>query len=158
MKVPAGTDSVGFARMIVTAIAAFEDLDLASVAGCDSQSTKHARACWSLRWEAAPCCWSSPSVPSRSTSNCRRCVELRTPRNSLIGGLQLVPAAIADRPVEVFEFDEATDGTRTLRNLNDHQSAELSQGLYLRASVSGRRWADRLRDGHVCCRGRRTGR
>ncbi|MFN8089941.1 MAG: ATP-binding protein [Mycobacterium sp.] len=115
VRVPARTDSVGFARMIVTAIAAFEDLDLASVADLRLAVDE---ACARLLESAVGggtlllvVTVSSESVDVELSTVCRtaHASELIDPA----GFSWYLLRSLTDH-VEVFEFDEATDGTRTL--------------------------------------------
>jgi len=115
VRVPARLQSLGIARMIVTAIAAFEDLDLASVADLRLAVDE---ACARLLESAVGggtlllvVTVSAESVDVELSTVCRtsHASELIDP-----GGFSWYLLRSLTDHVEVFEFDKAADGTRTL--------------------------------------------
>lgn len=115
VRVPARLASLGIARMIVTAIAAFEDLDLASVADLRLAVDE---ACARLLESAVGggtlllvVTVSAEAVDVELSTGCATSheSELIDPE----GFSWYLLRSLTDH-VEVFEFDEAADGTRTL--------------------------------------------
>jgi len=115
VRVPARLESLGIARMIVTAIAAFEDLDLASVAdlrlAVDEACARLVEAAVGGGTLLLVVTVSGDSVDVELSTPCRtfHTSELIDPE----GFSWYLLRSLTDH-VEAFEFDEDADGSRVL--------------------------------------------
>jgi len=115
VRVAAKLESLGVARMIVTAIAAFEDLDLASVAdlrlAVDEACARLVESAISGGTLLLVFTVSNEAVDVELSTACCNCheSELIDPE----GFSWYLLRSLTDH-VEVFEFDQAADGTHTL--------------------------------------------